>query len=44
MKPTVLKISGKQLMTSRSKYAKNADAKTAKNLYQKWRLFNEHRD
>jgi len=44
MKPTALKISGKQLMTSRSKYARNVDARTVKSPYQKWRLFNEHRD
>jgi hypothetical protein len=35
MKPIVQKISGKQLMTLRFKCARNADAKTAKNPYQK---------
>jgi len=35
MKPIVQKISGKQLMTTRYKYVKSVDARTAKNPYQK---------
>jgi hypothetical protein len=41
MKLIVQKIYGKQLMTIRSKYVRNVDARTVKSPYQKWRLFNE---
>jgi hypothetical protein len=37
MKPIVQKISGKQLMTIRSKYVRNVGAKTVKNQDQMWR-------